>query len=176
MALFSENIDDLKSLYTHQLRTLLSTERQITEALPKMEQAATDPQLKQALRTHLQETEQHVQRVEQILSQLGSEIEEKKCDVTAALISGGESIIKSTKDNAVRDAGIIAAAQKVEHFEMASYGTARNWARTLGLAELGLADQAAMLDKTLQEEGHADHLLTTISERMNPQATTRAAA
>jgi len=170
MALFSGNIEDLKTLYNNQLRTLLSTENQITQALPKMADAATDSQLKQALRTHLQETQQHVQRLQQILGKLGGETGEKKCAVTAALISAGDDVIKSTKDPVVRDAGIIASAQKVEHFEMASYGTARNWARTLGFN-----DQAEMLDKTLQEEGHADHLLTSISDRMNPQATSRAA-
>jgi ferritin-like metal-binding protein YciE len=171
MALFAGNIDDLKALYTNQLRSLLSSEEQITEALPKMAEAATDSQLKQALQSHLQETEQHVDRLEQILGQIEGETSDKKCAVTAALISAGENIIKSTKDMAVRDAGIIASAQKVEHFEMASYGTARSWAETLGFN-----DQAAMLDKTLQEEGHADHLLTTISERMNPQASGRRAA
>lgn len=165
MALFSGNIDDLKTLYNNQIRSLLSTENQITEALPKMADAATDSQLKQALLTHLRETEQHVQRVQQILGKLGGDSDAKKCPVTAALITAGEDIIKSTKDNAVRDAGIIAAAQKVEHFEMASYGTVRNWARTLGFN-----DQAETLDKTLQEEGHADQLLTSISDRMNPQA------
>ena len=171
MALFAGNIDDLKSLYTTQLRFLLSTEQQITEALPKMEKAATDSELKQALRTHLQETQQHVQRLEQILQKCAGDTDAKKCGVTSALISAGETMIKASNDNAVRDAGIIASAQKVEHFEMATYGTARNWAYTLGYN-----DQAEMLDKTLKEEGHADHLLTQISDRMNPQAASRRAA
>jgi ferritin-like metal-binding protein YciE len=170
MAQFSGNVEDLKTLYNDQLRTLLSTENQITQALPKMANAATDSQLKQALQTHLKETQQHVQRLQQILGKLGGETGEKKCSVTSGLISSGEDIIKSTKDTAVRDAGIIASEQKVEHFEMASYGTARNWARVLGFN-----DQAEMLDKTLQEEGQADRLLTSISDRMNPQATRRAA-
>lgn len=166
MALFSGNIEDLRTLYTKQLQTLLSTEQQIIEALPKMADAATDPQLKQALQSHLQETEAHEERLDQILGELTGEWEEKKCAVTAALISAGEAIIKDTKDDATRDAGIIAAAQKVEHFEMASYGAARSWAQVLGYSQ-----HAELLNQTLQEEGHADKLLTSISERTNTGAT-----
>jgi ferritin-like metal-binding protein YciE len=165
MALFAGNIDDLKTLYITQLRYLLSTEEQITEALPKMIKAASDQQLKDALQSHLQETEIHAERVEDILSELTGDVDDKKCSVTAALISAGENTIKAANDDAVRDAGIIAAAQKIEHFEMASYGTLRNWAQILGYNE-----QASLLNKTLQEEGHADHLLTKIAERTNPRA------
>ncbi len=99
MALFSGNIEDLRSLYTTQLRYLLSTEQQIIKALPKMSEAATDPQLKQALQSHLQETEVHEQRLEQILSELAGEVDEKKCAVTAALIAAGEGVIKDTEDD-----------------------------------------------------------------------------
>lgn len=165
MGLFSGNIDDLKTLYTTQLRFLLSTERQIIKALPKMAEAATDPQLKQALQSHLRETEQHALRLEQILPELTKDTDDKKCSVTASLISAGESTIKDTRDGAVRDAGIIAAAQKVEHFEMASYGSARDWAKILGLNQ-----QAEVLQKTLNEEKHADSVLINISHRANPEA------
>ena len=165
MALFAGNINDLNALYTTQLRFLLSTEEQIIEALPKMIGAASDQQLKDALQSHLQETEIHAERLEDVLSELNGDIDSKKCSVTAALISAGENTIKAANDDAVRDAGIIAAAQKVEHFEMASYGTVRSWAQILGHTE-----QAALLNKTLQEEGHADKLLTKISERANPAA------
>lgn len=171
MGLFSGNIEDLKTLYVTQLRMLLSTERQIIDALPKMKQAATEPQLRDVLQSHLQETEVQAQRLEQILPQLTKDSDEKKCAVTASLISAGESIIKDSKDDAVRDAAIIAAAQKVEHFEMASYGTARDWARILGLGQ-----QAELLDKTLQEEKHADGLLTQVSHRANPEASRATAA
>lgn len=166
MALFSGNIEDLRTLYTKQLQMLLSAEQQIIKALPKMAEAATDPQLKQALQTHLQETEVHEDRLEQILGELTGEWEEKKCAVTAALISAGETIIKDTVDDSTRDAGIIAAAQKVEHFEMASYGAVRNWAQVLGYPQ-----HAQLLNQTLQEEGNADKLLTGISDRANAEAT-----
>ena len=166
MALFSGNIEDLRSLYTTQLRYLLSTEQQLTKALPEMSEAATDPQLKQALQSHLQETEVHEQRLEQILGELAGDVDEKKCAVTAALIAAGEGVIKDTEDDSTRDAGIIASAQKVEHFEMASYGSVRNWAQVLGYQ-----NHAELLNQTLQEEGHADKLLTSIAERTNAEAT-----
>jgi ferritin-like metal-binding protein YciE len=169
MALFSGNIEDLKTLYTTQLRFLLSTEQQIIKALPKMIEAATEPQLKQALQTHLQETEIQEERLEEILAELTGETDEKKCATTAALLSAGETIIKDTKDDSTRDAGIIASAQKVEHFEMASYGAVRNWAMVLGYAQ-----HAEMLNKTLQEEGHADKVLTSISDRANAEASAAA--
>lgn len=165
MALFAGNIDDLRSLYTKQLRFLLSTEEQIVDALPKMIDAATDTQLRQALQSHLQETEVQRQRLEGILKDLTGDSDDKKCSVTAELISAGETTIKAANDDAVRDAGIIAAAQKIEHFEIASYGSARDWAKLLG--ETG---HAALLQKTLDEEKHADELLTTVSHQRNPEA------
>jgi ferritin-like metal-binding protein YciE len=165
MALFSGSIENLGTLYTSQLRSLLSTEEQIIDALPKMITAASDQQLKDALQTHLHETEIHAVRLEDILSELTGDVDSKKCAVTAALLASGEATIKASEDAAVRDVGIIASAQKVEHFEMASYGTLRNWARILGYRQ-----QAAVLEQTLLEEGHADHLLTKISDRANPGA------
>lgn len=169
MALFAGNIDDLNSLYINQLRHLLSTEEQIVDALPKMIDNATDQQIKDALQSHLQESELHAERVEDILSALTGDIDEKKCPATAAIIAAGEAHVKAANDPYVRDAAIIAAAQKIEHFEMAAYGTVRNWAQVLGHT-----DQAVILNKTLQEEGHADHLLSTIAERTNPQASVAA--
>ncbi|HEY0760405.1 MAG TPA: DUF892 family protein [Acidisarcina sp.] len=165
MALFAGNIDDLTSLYTKQLRFLLSTEEQIIDALPTMIEQASDQQIKAALQSHLQETEIHAERVEDILSDLSGDVDSKKCAATAALITAGMDMVKAANDSYVRDAAIIAAAQKVEHFEIASYGAARSWAQVLGHTE-----QAAILNQTLQEEGHADHLLTTISNRTNPEA------
>ncbi|HEY0794584.1 MAG TPA: DUF892 family protein [Acidisarcina sp.] len=165
MALFGGSIENLSSLYTTQLRFLLSTEEQIVEALPDMIAAASDSQLKDALQSHLQETEIHAERLEDILSELTGDVDSKKCAVTAALIAAGETTVKATEDAAVRDAGIIASAQKIEHFEIASYGTLRNWAQILGYSE-----QAAILEQTLNEEGHADQLLTKISNRANPNA------
>jgi ferritin-like metal-binding protein YciE len=165
MALFSGNIDDLRALYTRQLRSLLSTEEQITKGLPKMIDAATDVELKKGLQTHLGETKQHVERLNTILKDLTGDADDKKCSVTAELISAGESTIKAANDAAVRDAAIIGSAQKIEHFEIASYGTARNWARILGETQ-----HAQILQQTLEEEEHADKVLTVIAGHRNQEA------
>jgi ferritin-like metal-binding protein YciE len=165
MKFFSANLDSLRKLYIDQLQQLHSTETQITEALPKMIQAATEPQLKNALQSHLQETRGHVARLEQILNQATGSVDSKKSKGIAALISEGEDVIKDAVDASVRDAGIIAAAQKVEHYEMAAYGTVRTFAEILGNDA-----QAALLDQTLEEEKHADSVLTQISDTANTKA------
>jgi ferritin-like metal-binding protein YciE len=151
---------------------MLSAERQIIDALPDMEEASTDAQLRSALHTHREESLLHADRVEQILTEVAGDTEDKKCAIAAALISSGKDIIKNAVEGSVRDAGIIASAQKVEHFEIASYGTLRSWAATLSLPA-----HAAMLDVTVKEEGNADHVLTPIAERLNTElARTRAIA
>jgi len=165
MRFMSANINSLRKLYVNQLQMLLSAEQQITEALPKMIDKSTDVQLKQAFQSHLKETEQHVRRVEQILQQCVGEAKPVKCKVLAALVTEAEDMITDAKDESVRDAGLIAGAQRVEHYEIASYGTVRNWARILGETS-----QAQTLDTTIKEEGHADHLLTEIANRVNPYA------
>jgi ferritin-like metal-binding protein YciE len=165
MAMFSANLENLRQLYIDQLQHLYSVETQLTEALPKMADAATDPQLKQAFTSHLQETRQHVVRIKEILQKTQQSVDSKKSKGIAALIAEGEEIIKDAKDNAVRDAGLILAGQRAEHYEMASYGAVRHFAQLLG------DEQAAqMLDQTLKEEGHADHLLTEISKTANSRA------
>ena len=165
MKFFSANLDSLRELYRNQLRMLLSAEQQITEALPTMIEKATDVQLKQAFQSHLQETNVHVTRVQQILREEIRDAEPVKCKVLAALVSEAEDMIKDAADNSVRDAALIAAAQRVEHYEIAAYGAVRRWAQILGEAE-----QAALLNQTIQEEGHADQLLTSISDRVNVEA------
>src|ERR1700734_1749851 len=165
MKFFSANLDSLRKLYIDQLQQLHSAETQITEALPKMIQSATEPQLKNALQTHLQETKGHVARLEQILNQATGSVESKKSKGMAALITEGEDVIKNPADNSVRDAGIIAAAQKVEHSEMAAYGTVRTFAEILGNDA-----QVELLDQTLEEEKHADSVLTQISDTANTKA------
>jgi ferritin-like metal-binding protein YciE len=131
--------------------------------------AATEPQLKNALQTHLQETRGHVARLEEILNQAKGSVDSKKCKGIAALIAEGEDIIKDATDDSVRDAGIIGAAQKVEHYEIASYGTVRTFAEILGNDS-----QAELLDQTLEEEKHADSILTAISDTTNTSADTAA--
>jgi ferritin-like metal-binding protein YciE len=165
MKFFSANLDNLRKLYIDQLQQLYSAEDQITEALPKMVKASSDPQLKQALETHLQETRGHLSRLEQILQQGTGKVDSKKNKGIAALITEGEDVISDATDESVRDAGIIAAAQKVEHYEMAAYGTVRNFAEILGNM-----DQSELLEKTLEEEKHADAVLTQISDSANTRA------
>jgi len=165
MKFISANLDSLRKLYVDQLQQLHSAEQQITEALPKMIEKSSDPQLKGALETHLQETRGHVARLEQILRNATGDVDSKKNKGIAALITEGEDLITDASDEAVRDVGIIAAAQKVEHYEMAAYGTVRTFAEILGHA-----DQADLLDQTLEEEKHADSVLTEIADTANTRA------
>lgn len=165
MKFFSANLDSLRKLYINQLQMLLSTEQQITEALPKMSEKATDTQLKQAFQSHLQETEVQVTRLEQILQEATGEAKPIKCKVLSALVEETEGMIKDASDESVRDAALIAGAQRVEHYEIAAYGAVRHFAQILGEAS-----QAQLLDQTIKEEGHADHLLTEIANRVNPYA------
>src|ERR1700683_786592 len=165
MKVFSANLDNLRKLYINQLQMLLSPEQQITEALPKMIEKAQDGQLRQAFQSHLQKTNGHVQRLEQILGSVAGEAKAVKCKVMAALVTETEDMVKDAADENVRDAALIAAAQRVEHYEIASYGAVRHWAQLLGEKQ-----DAELLDKTIKEEGHADHLLTEISNRVNPYA------
>jgi ferritin-like metal-binding protein YciE len=165
MKFFSANIESLRELYRNQLRMLLSTEQQITEALPTMIEKSSDGQLKQALQSHLQETHVHMTRLQHILNEEIRSVEPIKCKVLSALVSEAEDMIRDATDASVRDAALIAAAQRVEHYEIATYGAVRRWAQILGKTE-----QASLLDKTIKEEGHADHLLTSIADRVNVEA------
>lgn len=166
MGLLTPNsIKDFKSLYTLQLRYMLSAENQIVEGLQTMIKSASDTQLKQAFQSHLQETEAQADRLKQMIGELDGEVDDKKCAVTAALIASGANIVSESDAGPLRDAGLAASAQKIEHFEMASYGSARDWAK-----ELGLTQHAQLLQTTLNEESHANELLTTIAQRINPIA------
>lgn len=167
MGLLTPNqLKSLESLYTIQLRYLLSTENQITKGLKSMIEHASDQQLKQAFQSHLQETEGHVSRVRQLIAEVNQgDVDDKKDPIITALIGSGENIVSESDEGPVRDAGLIATAQKIEHYEIASYGSARDWARILNLSS-----HAELLQKTLDEEKHADELLTTISQRANQSA------
>ncbi len=157
--------DDLRSLYTGQLQYLLSTEKQIVDGLDTMISSAEDTQLKQAFQSHKQETEVQVDRLKQLLQELTGDDDDKKDPVTASLIGSGANITRESKAGAVRDAGLLATAQKIEHYEISSYGAARDWAKVLGLS-----NHVETLQKTLNEEKHANDLLTTISQRENAEA------
>jgi len=167
----SEDFQNLRALYVNQLRVLLSAEEQIVRALPNMVNRANDVQLRQAFQSHLLETEDHIKRLEQILvaekssNSAVTSVEPVKCKAISMLVDEAEDLIVDARDAWVRDAALIAAAQRVEHYEIASYGTVRQWAILMGDMQA-----AELLDKTLKEEGHADHLLSSISERVNPKA------
>ena len=165
MKFFSENLDSLRELYINQLQMLVSTEEQIIDALPKMIEKATDPQLKRAFDTHLQETRTHLSRVQQILKQSTGEAKSIKCKALAGLVTEAEDMIKDAADESVRDAALISAAQRVEHYEMAVYGTVRYFAEILREPT-----HINLLEQTLNEEKHADQILTEIAEQVNPTA------
>jgi ferritin-like metal-binding protein YciE len=152
-------LDTLKDLYIDELKDLYSAEKQLTKALPKMAKAAKHKQLQAAFRTHLKETEQHIERLERICKDLGVSPRGKKCVGMEGLIEEGNELIKEKPDEDVLDAGLISKAQHVEHYEMAGYGTVRTYARQLGFEE-----QADLLQQTLDEEGRTDHLLTELAE------------
>ena len=159
-------LDTLKDLYVEELKDLYSAERQIVKALPKMIKAAKHPELKAAFKTHLRQTGEHAKRLEMICKELGVSPRGKKCVGMEGLIEEGSELIKEKPDEDVLDAGLISAAQHVEHYEMAGYGTVRTYAR-----QLGYEDQAQLLQRTLDEEGETDHLLTDLAEaRINLEA------
>jgi ferritin-like metal-binding protein YciE len=152
-------LETLKDLYIDEIKDLYSAERQLVKALPKMAKAANDKNLQQAFRTHLKETAQHAARLEQICQELGVSPRGKKCVGMEGLIEEGSELIKEDPDPDVLDAGLIAKAQHVEHYEIAGYGTVRTYAR-----QLGFENQAELLQQTLDEEGRTDHLLTELAE------------
>ena len=152
-------LNSLKELYVEQLRDLYSAETQLISALPKMAQAASSSALKTAFQQHLDETRTQKQRLEQIFSEMGTSPQGETCEAMEGLIKEGEEVIKASGDAKVKDAALIAAAQRVEHYEMAGYGTVRTYAD-----ELGFSDAKKLLQKTLDEEGNADKKLNSLAE------------
>jgi ferritin-like metal-binding protein YciE len=156
----------LTELYVEELKDLYSAERQILTALPKMIKAATHEELQDAFEMHRQQTEVHVQRLERILDELGETPRGKKCHGMEGVLEEGSELIQQDPEAAILDAGLIAAAQHVEHYEMAGYGSVRAWARKLGYDE-----QAELLQETLNEEKETDQSLTQLAEQIvNPDA------
>jgi ferritin-like metal-binding protein YciE len=159
-------LDTLRDLYVVELKGLYSAEKQMVQALPKMIKATKHHELRAAFKTHLQQTVEHVKRLELICSELGATPRGKRCVGMAGLIEEGAELIARQPDDDVLDAGLIAAAQHIEHYEMAGYGTVRTYAR-----QLGYESQAQLLQRTLDEEGETDHLLTDLAEaRINLEA------
>jgi len=152
-------MESLRELYVEELKDLWSAETQITKALPKMMKAATNPKLKKAFNTHLKQTERHVKRLERIFKELDESPRGKKCVGMEGLIKEGQELIKEKPEADVLDAGLISAAQHVEHYEIAGYGCVRTWAR-----QMGEERQAELLQETLDEEEQTDRLLTELAE------------
>lgn len=147
--------DGLRELFVHSLQDIYWAEKALIKALPKMAKNATTPNLIEALNEHLEVTKGHITRLEEVFASIGEKAAAKKCDAMEGLLKEGEGILEETEPGVVRDAGIIAAAQKVEHYEMATYGTLAAFARTLGEN-----DAAILLEQTLIEEKQADIALT----------------
>ncbi len=147
----------LDDMYMDLLKDLYSAEKQLVKALPKMAKNANASDLQDAFQEHLKQTEGHVDRIERIFSDMGGSPRGKKCVGMEGLVEEGSEVMKEDAEPEVRDAGLIAAAQKVEHYEIASYGTARTWAN-----RLGYHDAAQMLQQTLDEESVANEKLTRI--------------
>jgi ferritin-like metal-binding protein YciE len=153
-------LDSLHQLYVHQLKDIYNGEQQILKALPKLAKNAGSPELRAAFEEHLEQTRGHVDRLEQIFQKLDEPAKGQKCEGLEGIISEGEEVMEDEDAlPAVADAAMIAAAQRVEHYEMAVYGTVRNYAR-----RLGFEDQARLLQQTLQEEIEIDKKLTTIAD------------
>lgn len=149
----------LQELFINELKDIFWAEKALTKAIPKMIKNATAQELVQALENHLKETEKQVGRVEQVFELIGEKAVAKKCEAMDGLVKEAEEIMADCEEGAMRDAGIISAAQKVEHYEIASYGTLRTFADTLGLD-----DAAELLGQTLNEEKAADAKLTEVAE------------
>lgn len=152
-------MESLQELYVDEIKDLWSAENQILKALPRMIKAATHPALKKAFAKHEKQTRVHVTRLEKICRELGESPRGKKCVGMEGLLQEGKDLMKEKPEPGVLDAGLISAAQHVEHYEMAGYGTCRTWARTLGYA-----NQAQLLQTTLDEEQQTDLDLTALAE------------
>lgn len=167
MGLFSTTeFNSLDELFVHQLKDLYDAELRLTDALPKMVEKASHASLKNAFAQHLQETEKQVERLEMIFQNIGQEPERVKCAAMVGLIAEGGEVLDATGDADVLDAALIAAAQRVEHYEISGYGTARAFA-----LRLGNRYAAELLQESLDEESAADEKLTMIAEHsVNPSA------
>ena len=158
-------LDTLRDLFVDELKDLYSAERQLLKALPKMAKAASSTDLKRAFESHLKETEVQVERLDQVFRGLDISPKGKKCKAMEGLVEEGADWIEEDAEPDVMDAGLIAAAQRVEHYEIAGYGCVRTYAQLLGETKA-----ATLLQKTLDEEGAADKKLTQLSERINVEA------
>jgi ferritin-like metal-binding protein YciE len=159
-------LNNLHDAFIEEIKDIYNAENQLTKALPKMVKASTDEELKAGLQGHLEETQNQIKRLEQVFKLLGEPAKGKKCEAMEGLIEEGKDAVEAdTENDAVRDALIICAAQKVEHYEIATYGSLKSWAE-----ELDLKDVARLLNETLEEEKAADERLNTAAGTINEAA------
>jgi len=163
-------LETIKDLYVHELEDLYDAENQILMALPKMAEAASSPELRRAFEEHRGQTQGQVERLERIFQQMGEKPKGEKCKGMAGLLAEGEKLLKEKAEPDVKDAGLIGAAQKVEHYEIAGYGTVRTFAQILGEKEA-----ERLLQQTLDEEGETDKKLTRLAESKVNREAARAA-
>jgi ferritin-like metal-binding protein YciE len=161
------SVETMQELLIDELKDLYSAEKQIVRALPKLAKAASSPDLKEALLSHLEETKAQVVRLEQIGEIVGKKLTGKSCVGMKGVLEEGSEVLEDTDKGLVRDAALISASQRVEHYEMAGYGSAREFAKLLGLT-----DVATLLDETLAEEKNADKKLSGIAKQVNTEAKT----
>lgn len=164
------SVDTLEKLFISELKDLYSAEKQITRALTKMAKAATSEELRKAFESHLKETEGQIERLDRVFEILGKAASGKSCHGTKGVLEEGEEVMGETAEGDVRDAAMISAAQRVEHYEMAAYGAVRTYAELMGEKEI-----AKLLQETLDEEGETDKKLTALAGKINPQAQRKAA-
>lgn len=159
------SIDSLKDLFVRECQDLYDAEHRIADSLPKMRDASSAPDLKQAFDHHLTQTRNQIRRLEQVFNEVGVEPSREKCRGIVGIVDEAEHLLKKAGDVDVSDAGLIASAQKVEHYEMAAYGSVIAWAR-----ELGLRRAPELLEETLKEEKETDQRLTDLSRPVNAMA------
>ena len=155
----------LKQMYIDELKDLYNAENQLVKALPKMAKAASSEELRAGFEEHLEQTKGHVSRLEQIFESLGENPKGKKCKGMEGLVAEGSDIIDQDLEDSAKDAGLIGAAQRVEHYEIAAYGTVKAFAETLGHSE-----HVSLLEETLEEEKETDEKLTKLAQGINVQA------
>ncbi len=152
---------NLLTLFHEGVRDIYYAERKIVKALPRMARAAQAQELKDAFKTHQAQTEDQIERLQQVFEILGKRAQGKTCPAIDGILEEGEDILDEYKGSAALDAGLLAAAQAVEHYEISRYGTLKRWAEVLGMA-----DAAKLLDETLREESQTDELLTTVADQL----------
>lgn len=157
--------NEFKQVYIDELKDIYSAESQLVKALPKVAKALVSPQLVEAIEAHLEETKAQAVRLKNLLESMGADTKGPACEAMKGILEEGSKMIEEIQRGPVRDAALIAGCQKVEHYEIASYGSVVEWAKVLGLN-----DQAKVLQTTLDEEGNADKTLSTISQTVNRQA------